>query len=112
MPVEAVLASQQRRAINARKLERLRNSIDARLSDLERGDYEDILGYRARRLDHPPRRGDPSVILGGAISAKTSAEAWFKKADTLVPQRKRANDRPKDDGTLIKSWPTTPPKRS
>ena len=39
---DAIRALQQRRAIDALKLERLRNSIDAGISDLERGDYEDI----------------------------------------------------------------------
>lgn len=39
---DAIRALQRRRAIDALKLERLRQSIDAGLSDLERGDYEDV----------------------------------------------------------------------
>jgi antitoxin ParD1/3/4 len=39
---DAVRALQQRRALDALKLERLRQSIDAGLADLERGDYEEV----------------------------------------------------------------------
>jgi antitoxin ParD1/3/4 len=39
---DAIRALQQRRAIEALKLERLRQSIDTGLADLERGDYEDV----------------------------------------------------------------------
>ena len=39
---DAIRALQQRRAIDALKLERLRRSIDAGLADLDSGDYEDI----------------------------------------------------------------------
>jgi antitoxin ParD1/3/4 len=39
---DAIRALQQRRAIDALKLERLRQSIDAGLADLERGDYEEV----------------------------------------------------------------------
>lgn len=39
---DAIRALQQRRAIDALKLERLRQSIDAGVADLERGDYEDV----------------------------------------------------------------------
>lgn len=39
---DAIRALQQRRAMDALKLERLRRSIDAGLADLERGDYEDV----------------------------------------------------------------------
>ena len=39
---EAICALQQRRAMDALKLERLRRSIDTGLADLERGDYEEV----------------------------------------------------------------------
>jgi antitoxin ParD1/3/4 len=39
---DAIRALQQRRAMDALKLERLRRSIDAGLADLEHGDYEDV----------------------------------------------------------------------
>ena len=39
---DAIRALQQRRAIDALKLERMRQSIDTGLADLDRGDYEDI----------------------------------------------------------------------
>jgi antitoxin ParD1/3/4 len=41
---DAIRALQQRRAIDALKIERLRRSIDAGLADLERGDYEEVDG--------------------------------------------------------------------
>lgn len=39
---DAIRALQQRRAIDALKLERLRQAIDAGLADLENGDYEEV----------------------------------------------------------------------
>lgn len=39
---DAIRALQQRRAEDALRLERLRQSIDAGLADLERGDYEEV----------------------------------------------------------------------
>jgi antitoxin ParD1/3/4 len=39
---DAIRTLQQRRAIDALKLERLRRCIDAGLADLERGDYEEV----------------------------------------------------------------------
>jgi antitoxin ParD1/3/4 len=39
---DAIRALQQRRAMDVLKLERLRQSIDTGLADLDRGDYEDI----------------------------------------------------------------------
>jgi len=39
---EAIRALQQRRAMDALKLERLRRSIDTGLADLDRGDYEEV----------------------------------------------------------------------
>lgn len=39
---DALRALQQRRAMDALKLERLRRSIDSGLADLDRDDYEDI----------------------------------------------------------------------
>ena len=39
---DAIRALQQRRAMDALKLERLRRSIDTGLADLERGDYEEV----------------------------------------------------------------------
>ena len=39
---DAIRALRQRRAEDAAKLDRLRQSIDAGLADLERGDYEDV----------------------------------------------------------------------
>jgi len=39
---DAIRALQQRRAIDALKLKRLRRSIDAGLADLDRGDYEEV----------------------------------------------------------------------
>jgi glycerol transport system substrate-binding protein len=55
---------------------------------------------------------------GPKLNPKTTAEDWFKKAETagtLAPQRKLANEKPKgetiDYDTLIKSWPATPPTK-
>jgi putative addiction module CopG family antidote len=39
---DAIRALQQRRAVDAVKLERLRRSIDAGLADLDRGDYTEV----------------------------------------------------------------------
>jgi antitoxin ParD1/3/4 len=39
---DAIRTLQQRRAVEALKLERLRRSIDAGLADLERGEYEEV----------------------------------------------------------------------
>jgi antitoxin ParD1/3/4 len=39
---DAIRALQQRRAMDALKLERLRAAIDAGLADLNRGDYEEV----------------------------------------------------------------------
>jgi antitoxin ParD1/3/4 len=39
---DAIRALQQRRAMDALKLERLRGSIDTGLADLKRGDYEEV----------------------------------------------------------------------
>ena len=56
---------------------------------------------------------------GPKMNPKTTAEEWFKKAEsagTIAPQRKLANEKPKGEtinyDTLIKSWPASPPKRS
>lgn len=56
---DAIRALQQRRAEEALKLERLRASIDQGITDLERGDYEEVdeseLGAWLDRLVDPPR---------------------------------------------------------
>ena len=39
---DAIRALQQRRKIDTLKLERLRQSIDEGIADLERGDYEEV----------------------------------------------------------------------
>ena len=56
---DAIRALQQRRAIDALKIERLRQSLDAGLTDLERGNYEDVddaeLEAWLNRLVDPPR---------------------------------------------------------
>ncbi len=39
---DAIRALQQRRAMDALKLELLRRSVDTGLADLERGDYEEV----------------------------------------------------------------------
>jgi glycerol transport system substrate-binding protein len=64
------------------------------------------------------QRSGVQGACGPKLNPKTSAEAWFKKAEaagTIAPQRKLANEKPKgetiDYDTLIKSWPATPPKR-
>ena len=55
---------------------------------------------------------------GPKMNPKTSAEDWYKKAaadGNIAPQRKLDNEKPKgetiDYDTLIKSWPSTPPKK-
>jgi glycerol transport system substrate-binding protein len=71
---------------------------------------DEILG----RLERANVQGE----CGPKLNPKTSAEEWFKKAETsgsVAPARKLANEKPKgetvDYDTLIKSWPATPPKR-
>jgi glycerol transport system substrate-binding protein len=66
------------------------------------------------RLEKSGVQGD----CGPKLNPKSSAEEWFKKAaasGTLAPQPKLANEKPQgvtiDYDTLIKSWPSTPPKR-
>jgi len=56
---------------------------------------------------------------GPTLTPKTTAEERFaraEKAGTLAPQRKLANEEPKDetidDDTLARSWPASSPKRS
>ncbi|EIM27901.1 ABC transporter substrate-binding protein [Microvirga lotononidis] len=72
---------------------------------------DEVLG----RLERANVQGE----CGPKLNPKTSAEEWFKKAEssgTIAPQRKLANEKPKgetvDYDTLIKSWPASPPKRS
>ena len=67
------------------------------------------------RLERSKVQGE----CGPKLNPKTSAEEWFKKAETggtLAHQRKLANEKTKgetiDYDTLIKSWPASPPKRS
>ena len=57
--------------------------------------------------------------LGPKMNKEESAEYWFAKSEkdgNLAPQRKLANEKPQgetvDYDTLIKSWPSTPPKKS
>jgi antitoxin ParD1/3/4 len=56
---DAIRVLQQRRAEEALKLEKLRQSIDAGIDDLERGDYEEVddvdLQAWFDRLDDPAR---------------------------------------------------------
>jgi antitoxin ParD1/3/4 len=56
---DAIRVLQQRRAIDALKIERLRQSLDAGLADLERGNYEEVddseLEAWLDRLVDPPR---------------------------------------------------------
>lgn len=66
------------------------------------------------RLERSGVQGD----CGPKLNPKTTAEEWFKKAETagtLAPQRKLQNEKPKgetiDYDTLIKSWPATPPTK-
>ncbi|NNC01155.1 carbohydrate ABC transporter substrate-binding protein, partial [Corallococcus exiguus] len=72
---------------------------------------DDVLG----RLERANVQGE----CGPKLNPKTSAEDWFKKAETsgnIAPQRKLANEKPKgetiDYDTRIKSWPASPPKNS
>ena len=39
---DAIRALQQRRAIDALKIERLRKALDAGIADIERGNYEEV----------------------------------------------------------------------
>ncbi len=57
--------------------------------------------------------------LGPKMNKEETAEYWYAKAEkdgNLAPQRKIANEKPKgetvDYDTLIKSWPSTPPKKA
>jgi glycerol transport system substrate-binding protein len=66
------------------------------------------------RLERSNTQGE----CGPKMNPRTSAEEWFKKAEasgSIAPQRKLANEKPQgvtiDYDTLIKSWPSTPPKR-
>jgi antitoxin ParD1/3/4 len=56
---DAIRALQQRRALDALKLERLRQCIDAGIADLDNGNYEDVdeadLEAWLDRLDEPAR---------------------------------------------------------
>jgi antitoxin ParD1/3/4 len=65
---DAIRALQQRRAMDALKLERLRRSIDAGLADLERGDYEEV-DDADRGLARSPRGSSPLLNLLGALPA-------------------------------------------
>ncbi|MCO4054259.1 MAG: carbohydrate ABC transporter substrate-binding protein [Bosea sp.] len=63
-------------------------------------------------------RSGAQGACGPKVNPRTSAEEWFKKAEAsgnFAPQRKLANEKPQgvtvDYDTLIKSWPSTPPKR-
>lgn len=56
---------------------------------------------------------------GPKLNKKSKPASWFAKAEkdhTLAPQRMLANEKPKgetvDYDTLVKSWPTSPPKRA
>lgn len=59
---DAIRALQQRRAIDALKLERLRQSIDSGLAELERGDYEDVDDAEPDSL--PDRLAAPARAAG------------------------------------------------
>ncbi|MGL5115128.1 MAG: ABC transporter substrate-binding protein [Beijerinckiaceae bacterium] len=63
-------------------------------------------------------RSGTQGACGPKMNPRTTAEEWFKKAEAsgnIAPQRKLANEKPQgvtiDYDTLIKSWPSTPPKR-
>ena len=56
--------------------------------------------------------------LGPKMNKEETAEYWYARAEkdgNLAPQRKLANEKPKgetvDYDALIKSWPSTPPKK-
>ena len=57
--------------------------------------------------------------LGPKMNKEQTAEYWYAQAEkdgNLAPQRKLANEKPQgetvDYDTLIKSWPSTPPKKA
>ncbi len=57
--------------------------------------------------------------LGPKMNKEQTAEYWYARAEkdgNLAPQRKLADEKPKgetvDYDTLIKSWPSTPPKKA
>ena len=57
--------------------------------------------------------------LGPKMNPEKTAEYWYAQAEkdgNLAPQRKLANEKPQgetvDYDTLIKSWPSTPPKKA
>ncbi len=57
--------------------------------------------------------------LGPKMNKEETAEYWYDRAEkdgNLAPQRKLANEKPKgetvDYDALIKSWPSTPPKKA
>ena len=57
--------------------------------------------------------------LGPKMNKEETAEYWYAKSEkdgNLAPQRKLANEKPQgetvDYDTLIKSWPSTPPKKA
>jgi glycerol transport system substrate-binding protein len=64
-------------------------------------------------------RSDAQGACGPKLNKKRKPEYWFAKAEkdhTLAPQRMLANEKAKgetvDYDTLIKSWPSSPPKRA
>jgi glycerol transport system substrate-binding protein len=63
-------------------------------------------------------RSDAEGACGPKLNKKRKPEYWFAKAEkdhTTAPQRMLANEKPKgetvDYDTLVKSWPSSPPKR-
>lgn len=57
--------------------------------------------------------------LGPKMNKEQTAEYWYAQAEkdgNLAPQRKLANEKPQgetvDYDTLVKSWPSTPPKKA
>jgi glycerol transport system substrate-binding protein len=63
-------------------------------------------------------RSDAEGACGPKLNKKSKPEYWFARAEkdhTLAPQRMLANEKPKgetvDYDTLVKSWPSSPPKR-
>ena len=64
-------------------------------------------------------RSNAQGACGPKLNKKRKAEYWFAQAgknNTLAPQRMLASEKPKgetvDYDTLVKSWPSTPPKRA
>jgi glycerol transport system substrate-binding protein len=64
-------------------------------------------------------RSDAQGACGPKLNKKSKPEYWFAKAEkdhTTAPQRMLANEKPKgetvDYDTLVKSWPSSPPKRA